>query len=723
MTFIPGYTIESELGRGGMGRVYLAVQEFTQRHVAIKVMDPRFASDPDFGDRFLKEARSAVLNHRNIVSVYDAGEHNGTYYIVLEYITGGDLTGKIRQGLTIDHSIDIITQVSSALGFAHQNNYIHRDVKPDNILFREDGTAVLTDFGIAKATTSKTSMTAVGMVIGSPHYMSPEQARGEPLDHRSDLYSLGVVLYEMLTGNKPYDAEDTFGVGLKHINDPIPLLSGKSAYLQPVINKLMAKKPFERYASTEQFVNDLQAVHAGDRKPDTGPGSTVIRPAIPRTETHPSRSNYLFPAIAFAGILGLAVTAYYFRADWLPATETELAGHDNQSEQKKKITALLQQAESMLHKGALVLPKDANANAIYRQVLTLEPDNRTAKEGLQAIVNKFIERAQEKQAAEEFIAAIKFVEQGQMVIEDHPKLRAMKKTLQEAHQQQLARIEKHRQIELKQQTEAEQKRQSELKRQAEAERQRLEELKRQAEAEKQRQAELKRQAEAERQRLEELKRQADAEKLRQAELKRQAEAEKNRQAELKRQAEEEIKKKNKSEQEKELAKQKKLIEKLRQRNLALINKSKLKPGKHNKILVVGYMKVTAQSQYKTTEEESHNIAYHLTQMVEDYIPTSVTAVQESEAEIGYNIVIQDSAGKVSHLLCDLKKVDYVLAGVVDEADGDSYGQRTSYASLFDCKTEHFQREEFETGLDNRVDPLVANLKKIVVGYIKSSQKI
>jgi len=257
MIEIPGYKITKTIGHGGMATVYLAIQESIGRKVAIKVMSPSLAADPSFSDRFVKEARMANLIHPHIVTVYDAGAVDGTNYIIMEYAGGGNLDTLIKQGISVSRTIEVIKQVASALNYSSQEGYIHRDVKPENIIFRDNGSAVLMDFGIAKAISSATQLTMVGSTIGSPNYMSPEQARGLELDGRTDLYSLGVVFYECLTGTKPYDSADTYVIGLKHINDPIPRLPGKLSQFQPIIDRLLAKTPEGRFENGNALIEAL----------------------------------------------------------------------------------------------------------------------------------------------------------------------------------------------------------------------------------------------------------------------------------------------------------------------------------------------------------------------------------------------------------------------------------------------------------------------------------
>ncbi len=251
---IPGYRIEKELGQGGMARVYLAHEEKLERHVALKVMMLSPTQDRTLSQRFIKEAKTAAkLRHSNIVSIFDVGETGQVYYMAMEYLDGGSLKDRILRGaIEPAQALAIVRQIATALGYAHGMGYIHRDIKPDNIMFRKDGTAVITDFGIARAMDSKTKLTKTGMSIGTPHYMSPEQARSRQLDGRSDIYSLGCVLYEMLAGKVPYEADDSVGVIIQHLQEPIPQLPVSLGRYQPLIDQMMAKDPARRVQSADQ---------------------------------------------------------------------------------------------------------------------------------------------------------------------------------------------------------------------------------------------------------------------------------------------------------------------------------------------------------------------------------------------------------------------------------------------------------------------------------------
>ncbi len=271
---IKGYKLLKLLGRGGMSRVYLAVEDKLEREVAIKVLLSHYIEDEGIRKRFLKEAKTAAsLRHSNIVSIFDIGEtEDGKYYFVMEYLSGGSLKDKIAAGkLSPEYALYVLKEIAEALFYAHKKGFIHRDIKPANIMFREDGVPVLADFGIAKTVNATTKLTQTGISIGTPYYMSPEQIQGEKITGKTDVYSLGIVLFEMLTGEVPYDAETTIAIIMKHLNAPIPKLYGvkgvnegsKEYYLlQTLINKMMAKKPNERFSSEDvlKYINKVKKV-------------------------------------------------------------------------------------------------------------------------------------------------------------------------------------------------------------------------------------------------------------------------------------------------------------------------------------------------------------------------------------------------------------------------------------------------------------------------------
>ena len=265
----PGYEIEREIGRGGMARVHLAVQSKFGRWVALKVVSSGYAKDDQFRKRFLQESRiNGQLTHPNIVQVHDVGAHGNVLYLVMEYLSGGDLNARLDKGMHIRELVKVVKDIGRALDYAHEKNIVHRDIKPENILFRDDGSAVLTDFGIARLAAPDLTLTRDGTVVGTPQYMSPEQAAGRALDGRSDLYSLGVVFFRMLTGDVPYKAESAVAIGVKHLQEPVPKLPSYLAPFQGVIDRALAKSPEERYQTGEAMGAALEAIEAGDLVPN-----------------------------------------------------------------------------------------------------------------------------------------------------------------------------------------------------------------------------------------------------------------------------------------------------------------------------------------------------------------------------------------------------------------------------------------------------------------------
>ena len=263
---IPGYEIEEIIGKGGMARVYLALHKALNRKVAIKVMNRQEGADSDFSDRFLREARIvANLTHPNIITIHDVGEHDGHNYLVMELLPSGEtLKDKIKAGVDSQYALSIVRQVATALKVAHENNIVHRDIKPDNIMFRADGSVVLMDFGIARSVDSAaTQMTQAGLIIGTPQYISPEQAQGENIGPYSDIYSLGIVFYEMLMGKVPYTADAPIALVLKHVSEPVPDLTGDVAVYQPLLDRMMAKKREQRYSNCDQIIADIDSIGAG----------------------------------------------------------------------------------------------------------------------------------------------------------------------------------------------------------------------------------------------------------------------------------------------------------------------------------------------------------------------------------------------------------------------------------------------------------------------------
>jgi len=257
------YDIIEELGRGGMAMVYRAKDRQLEREVAVKVLPFSLAFDTEFVERFQREARTAAqLEHPNIIPIYRVGRSGRVIYFVMKFLRGGSLSSLLaqRKKLTPPEIRRLLLEAGSALGYAAQRGIVHRDIKPDNIMFDEFGQSVLTDFGIAKAASGQ-KLTGTGMSIGTPHYMSPEQARAQPIDGRSDIYSLGIVAYQCLTGSVPYDGEDSFSIGYKHITEPIPtpsLVTADERRLFEIVKRMLMKDPFDRFQTCEELIASFQ---------------------------------------------------------------------------------------------------------------------------------------------------------------------------------------------------------------------------------------------------------------------------------------------------------------------------------------------------------------------------------------------------------------------------------------------------------------------------------
>jgi serine/threonine-protein kinase len=293
------YRIQRKLGAGGMADVYLAEDQELGRRVAIKILNGRHANDDQFIERFRREAKNAAaLNHPNIVSIYDRGEAEDTYYIAMEFLDGRTLKELIvsRGAAPINVAIEYARQILSALRFAHRHGIVHRDIKPHNVLVDAEGRVKVTDFGIARAGTSQ--MTETGSIVGTAQYLSPEQARGGEVDPRSDLYSLGVVLYELLTGKTPFDGDTPVEIAMKHLSNapkpPSKLRPDVPPELDKVVLRALAKNPDERYQSADEMEVDLERVARG-APVSAATASTQILPAAPIAAADTTAATMIAP--------------------------------------------------------------------------------------------------------------------------------------------------------------------------------------------------------------------------------------------------------------------------------------------------------------------------------------------------------------------------------------------------------------------------------------------
>jgi serine/threonine protein kinase len=308
------YRVLRKLGAGGMADVWLAEDTHLQRQVALKILHRHFAQDREFVARFQREAESAAgLQHPNIVSVYDRGEVEGTYYIAMQYVEGPTLKQLIDSGLSPEQAVALIRQVLEAARFAHRHGIVHRDLKPQNVIVDDEGKAHVTDFGIARAGVSE--ITQTGSVMGTPHYLSPEQAQGFDVTSVSDLYSIGVLLYEALTGRVPFEGESAVAVAMKQVSQvpqrPSSIDPRVSPALDAVVMRALEKEPGQRFQSAEAFI---AALDAAIREPGTASGTQSFAPLPPvvavAEEEDPEgegKRRWLWIALAIAAVVGVLI--------------------------------------------------------------------------------------------------------------------------------------------------------------------------------------------------------------------------------------------------------------------------------------------------------------------------------------------------------------------------------------------------------------------------------
>jgi eukaryotic-like serine/threonine-protein kinase len=314
------YELQDVAGSGGMSSVYKARDTVLERMVAIKILHDHFSDDPEYVERFRREARAlAQLNHPNIVTVIDRGEFEGRQFIVFEHVDGETLKQLVdREGRQpVDEALALVHQVARGLAFAHEHGIVHRDVKPHNILIDEDGVAKVTDFGIARSLEPADGLTETGTLLGTSEYIAPEQASGHPVDERSDQYSLGAVLYELLTGEPPYGGENFMVVAMKHIQEPIPSVRevrpDVSPRLDAIIVRAMAKRPEDRFPSTEAMMAALEAARASTdsippptTRPDFGATESISVPEPVPLPARRARRRFPVPILIALVVVGAA---------------------------------------------------------------------------------------------------------------------------------------------------------------------------------------------------------------------------------------------------------------------------------------------------------------------------------------------------------------------------------------------------------------------------------
>ncbi len=465
---IPGYEMLRPLGTGGMSTVYLALQRSLDRKVAIKIM--RRAGDSSSDDaiqaekRFLLEGRMmAKLPHRNIVAVYDIVSNDAVAYISMEYLDGGTLSDRMKSGLALAEAVSVIVQIASALEFAHKHGVIHRDLKPANIMFRDTGTPVLTDFGIARMQdASATRLTQTGMLVGTPTYMSPEQINGAAVDGRADLYSLGILFYELLTGNAPFRGDTPIAVLMAHLTQPPPPLPDEFRSFQIVLDQMLAKNRDERYAGMKEFTYDLKArlvqsdtlltrLHVDPnetsseqlralgfstssptgeglrdasllgRLPSAGRGSSMSGAqsgARQVVAVKPSTPRWMWLTAA-AGVVLIAIGVYL-----------GVHGRGGLSKDDQLVVNLmLERSEQLVGTGNLLTPPDENAFAYVQKALQRDPENVKAQALIERIGSTLAEQAQKAFVAGKLDEAVELDNQALLVHPDDAALRELGKQI------------------------------------------------------------------------------------------------------------------------------------------------------------------------------------------------------------------------------------------------------------------------------------------------------
>lgn len=438
---IPGYKIEHLIAEGGTASVYLAIQESLRRHVAIKLL--RKFDNPEQLTRFLNEGRIiASLNHRNVINIHDVGVTDvGRPYISMEYLEGGDLDARIPKKVAPEDALQWLEAIGNCLDFVHQKGIIHRDIKPANILFHKDGTPILTDFGTAKQQESDVKLTMDGCAFGSPYYISPEQAASKMLDRRTDIYSLGIVLYEMLTGNKPYKGESHIETIVAHMSDPLPVLPPELHRYRSLIKKMIAKSPDDRFTSAAEMVRFVQQLRtpikkarrmtwapAGALATILGIGGAVLigQSIIPDRDEHPATPGITTSkaeiAISSPDIVEMPPPEPSEPISETPVSETPVQTSNNE----QHIAKLLSQANTALKAYRLTTPNNNNAYSYYQQILELHPQHEEAIKGTTRIADAYAVLAERKLDQHDYEAAERHIHRGLSIQSTNQRLQGLR---------------------------------------------------------------------------------------------------------------------------------------------------------------------------------------------------------------------------------------------------------------------------------------------------------
>ena len=426
---IDGYTIKRFIARGGMASVYLARQEVLGRDVALKVMDKN--DDDTFIERFLNEGRLvASMSHPNVITIYDLGVlEDGRAYLSMEFIDGGDLESRLKKSFTEVQVLAVLNDLAACLAYVHEHDVIHRDIKPANILFRKDGTLVLTDFGIARQIDQDIALTRDGVAVGSPGYMSPEQAQAKKVDLRTDIYSVGVIFSEMLLGENQFSADSYIQTSMNHIQMDIPNLPMAICQYQILLDKLLAKDPTKRFSNAPSVLRFMQQLpDAEDRvlplsdeeqvsalHEVTGEFAIDARESTKDAGLYASSGSWII-ALIFCALLGGGLwlfRLYVIPIDYLPSSD--------------KVAAYVLKADKAYQADKLLVPKGSSAVDYYRKALSFDENNTEAKAGLDNIVQRYIALAKKAAKAKNRSKLRTFVNRGLSVDRGDRQLKQLKK--------------------------------------------------------------------------------------------------------------------------------------------------------------------------------------------------------------------------------------------------------------------------------------------------------
>jgi serine/threonine-protein kinase PpkA len=470
---IQGFTIKREIGKGGMATVYLATQESLHRDVVLKLLDDQ-VDNSDLGERFLAEGRIlASLKHPNIITIYDIGIADEQLYISMEYVQGGDLKQRLELPVSAEEALEYLSQVSSALGEAHKHGIVHRDVKPANILFADNDTPILTDFGIAKEVDTEYDLTSTGIFLGSPNYVSPEQADGQKIDGRADIYSLGCIFYEMLTGSKPYISSSLIDIVIQHKQGPIPDLPEDLSEFQPLLNRMMAKQRDERFSDADELIAAIESLKRSRNTMETFADFDVTGTS---DELRKKRASKILTGLMLLGLVMFSSLKYVeisikddtkknnistnsvLTAKTVVIPETtnpvpaEVADSDDPEAngqtvqatptpeapppletitKPEPVTADVMNALAWLGKQSLeeyklTFPPKDNAYYYFSRMLELQPGNKKAISGILAISDRYYQQAEQALATNQQEKMLTYIEYGLKINPRNESLIALK---------------------------------------------------------------------------------------------------------------------------------------------------------------------------------------------------------------------------------------------------------------------------------------------------------